>query len=230
MIEAALAREKVITIDGPGGAGKSTVARKVAQNLGFAYLDSGAIYRAATWFCLSRSIDLSQHERVLRELKMFELSFEEGPDGLLIFVNSQNVTDLIRSREVTNRVSDLASDPGVREFLRPFQREFARGRSVVAEGRDMGTVIFPDADLKVYLDASLEVRAFRRKRELAASGQDVSLDRVKEEIRQRDAKDKQRTVSPLRVPQGAMILDTSHKSVQQVVDIICRWARERQLA
>jgi cytidylate kinase len=222
-----VARKSIITIDGPGGSGKSTVARKLAQRLGFAFLDSGAIYRAATCFALDRGLDIRNASEVVQALDGFGLRLEERPSGMLVFVNSVDITNRIRSREVSNSVYHLANSPEVRRRLIGVQRAFGEQQSLVAEGRDMGTVVFPDADLKFYLHASLEVRALRRLTEVEAMGERVDLKNLKEEIRKRDERDMNRPVAPLRKPEEAVVIDSSGLSVEEVLDAMVRVAGER---
>lgn len=221
--------KSVITIDGPSGAGKSTVARRLAERIRFSFLDSGAVYRAATWFAISRSVRWDDESEILGALDGFSLRLEERPSGMLVFVNSRDVTGQIRGRDISNNIYHLADNPRVRIRLVPYQRAFAEGKKIVAEGRDMGTVVFPDADLKIYLDASLEIRARRRQMELAAQGEAIDLSLLIEEIRTRDERDMTRAVAPLCKPPGAFFLDASPLPVEEVLEILIREASKKQL-
>jgi len=225
-----VARKTIITIDGPGGSGKSTVARELAARLGFAFLDSGAIYRAVTWFALDRNLDLENISEVVRAIDELDLRLEQGPSGMLVFVNLVDITNRIRSRELSNHVYLLADSAEVRARLIGIQRSFGEGHDLVAEGRDMGTVVFPDADLKFYLQASLEVRSLRRQRELEAAGETVEPADLQEEIRKRDERDMSRPVAPLRKPEDAVVVDSSDLTVEGVIEALAQVVRERGLA
>ncbi len=206
----------IITIDGPAGAGKSTIARLVAGRLGYEYLDTGAIYRGITYFLSGRSIGPSEDENIALALEECAIFIEEGR----VFIGGLDVSDKIRSPEIDQAVSAYSALPTVRSFLLQIQRMAARGRKMVAEGRDMGSVVFPEASVKFYLDASLEVRATRRWRELEAKGVDITLEEVKEQVQRRDQLDSEREFSPLRVPEDANIIDTSKRSLDEVVNLI----------
>lgn len=215
----------IVAIDGPAGAGKSTVARRVAAALGYAFLDTGAMYRAATWWALHEGVNLDNAMATAAATRAmdFELSEEDGVPR--VRVNGVDVTEAIRSPEVTREIYRLDQNPGVREHLVMLQRALGAKGPTVAEGRDMGTVVFPDARCKVYLDASLEERARRRGAELKAKGIAVDLDGLQEEIRERDRKAMTRAVSPLRRAPGAVVIDTSRMSIDKVVAEIVRLAR-----
>jgi cytidylate kinase len=213
-------RPPVITIDGPAGAGKSTVAVLVARRLGLLYLDTGAMYRAFTWKALEEGIPLENPRAVLRMIRRTLLEIR----GRRVFVDGRDVTRSIRSRRVTEHVRWLADEPAVRRELVRRQRAIGR-RGVVTEGRDQGTVAFPDALLKVYLDARIEVRARRRLRDARRLGERVSYRQILRDLRRRDAHDRRRRVGALRVPRGAVRIDTTRLSVRQVVDRIVRLAR-----
>jgi len=225
-----VARKTIITIDGPGGSGKSTVARTLAARLGFAFLDSGAIYRAVTWSALDRDLDLENTSEVIRAIDELDLRLEQGPSGMLVFVNLVDITNRIRSREVSNRVYLLANSAEVRARLIGIQRSFGENHDLVAEGRDMGTVVFPDADLKFYLEAGLEVRSLRRQKELEAMGETVDPAELREEIRKRDERDLNRPVAPLRKPEDAVLVDSSELTVEGVIEALVQVIRTRGLA
>lgn len=206
----------LIAIDGPSGVGKSTTARRVAQALGWDYLDTGAMYRAATLALLRSGVDLADRTGLERVLETLQLSQE----GLRIFLADEDVSEAIRSAEVTRRVTPVSADARVREVLVEQQRLIGhRGRWVV-DGRDIGTVVFPAACCKVFLTASPEARALRRHLELAAKGDSPPLDSVLADLQRRDSADTTRAVAPLRKAADAVELDSSGMSLEQVVDWI----------
>ena len=212
-------RPFVVAIDGPAGAGKSTVARGVARALGFAHLDTGAMYRALTAKALDAGIDPSDGP-ALTSLAEF------GPDGLI--VDGHPVGREARAPRVSRAVSAVSAHQGVRRELVRHQREILATGDVVAEGRDIGTVVAPDAPVKVFLTASIDERARRRHREMAEGGQDVSLPSLTEEIARRDAHDSSRPVSPLVPAPDAVQLDTSNQTPREVVDKVIALVRERR--
>lgn len=215
----------VVTIDGPAGAGKSTVARRAAAVLGFAYLDTGAMYRAATWWAMRCGIDLNDSQAVAAAVQEMTLDMKEENGIPRVTVNGTDITEAIRLPEVTREVYRIDQNPAVRARLVALQRAFAGTRPTVAEGRDMSTVVFPKAKCKIYLDASLEERARRRALELAAKGFPVDRDKLQAELHDRDEKNRTRTVSPLRRSPDAVLLDTTHMTPDEVVDAIVRLAR-----
>ncbi|MFQ6020378.1 MAG: (d)CMP kinase [Dehalococcoidia bacterium] len=215
---------RVIAIDGPSAAGKSTVGILVGRRLGYLFLDTGAMYRAITLAALRRGIDLGD-EGVLGELAG-SAEIEMGPPRLesvetcTVSVDGDDVTTDLRRPEVEAAVSLVSRVPAVRQALVATQRRLAGHQSVVMAGRDIGTVVLPDADLKLYLDASLEERARRRHRELQALGQTVTEDQVLHDLRRRDSIDSQRSTSPLRPAEDAIIIDTDGMTLEQVVENI----------
>ncbi len=205
---------EVVTIDGPAGAGKSTVARRVAEKLNFRFLDTGAMYRAVTWAALEGGLEASESKNLDQLLSDLDLSFEA--DGRLM-VNGQDVTSAIRERHVTAQVSAYAALPSVRKLMSRAQRSMGEVGALVCEGRDMGTFVFPDAAVRIYLDASAEVRAERRAKELRDKGEDVDFDALLNEIKARDAADSSRAVAPLkRVPEQHYV-DSSDMSRDDVI-------------
>ncbi len=219
--------DQIVAIDGPAGAGKSSVSRRVATALGFAFLDTGAMYRAATWRALRNGVALDAPEALTDSTCAMCLELTETDDGLRVVVDGEDVTDAIRTPEVTRAIYRLDQIPGVRRRLVELQREFGCRRPTVAEGRDIGTVVFPNARCKVYLDASLACRAGRRARELEARGIPVDLDALMEEIRDRDEKSMTRADSPLRRADDAALVDTTGMSLEEVVTRLVALARER---
>jgi len=218
----------IIAIDGPAGAGKSTVARLLARRLSYLYLDTGAMYRALTWQALRDEVDLEDEDALAELARCTRLELVPDADGIRVFANGREITDEIRSPEVTSKVSYIDKVPGVRDAMVRLQREFGREGRIVAEGRDMGTVVFPDAACKVYLDASVDERARRRWSDLRGKGVDTRLEGVKRDIVARDAKTMQREIAPLRQAEDAVRLDTTDLSVDEVVEEIRRIAESGQ--
>ncbi len=206
-----------IAMDGPAGSGKSTVARRIAERLGLLYLDSGAMYRAVTLLAIADSLP-ADSPKLIAQVKMCHIEFRDN--GKTIFLNAEDVSVQIRTPAVNRLVADVAKIPEIRqEIVRHQQRIGAEG-SIVAEGRDLTTIVFPDADFKFYLDASVTERAKRRLAELQAQSVDTTLAAVEAEIRERDEKDATREHSPLRVAADAIIVDTTDRTIDEVVDFI----------
>ncbi|MGI6262424.1 MAG: (d)CMP kinase [Succiniclasticum sp.] len=217
----------VIAIDGPAGAGKSTIARKAAAALGFAYIDTGAMYRSVTWKLLQTGKPFSEQlaGRLAGEIR---ISFRPEGNRNRVFVDETEVTEDIRSAAVTKLVSRVAAVPAVREAMVDQQRRMGREGNVVLDGRDIGTVVFPDSPCKIYLTASVEERARRRGKELEEKGQAVDYKALQAEIAARDKQDMERAVSPLKQADDAIYLDTSDMSIDEVTGAILRLAGERR--
>ncbi len=212
----------VVTIDGPAGSGKSTIAKELARRLGYRYLDSGALYRAVTWRCLRSEISLEDESAVVAAARDMAVELR---DGRTVLVDGEDVTPHLRDADVTSHVSRVAEIAGVRERLLPVQRAEAKGGSLVAEGRDMGSVVFPDAETKIFLDASLEERAGRRRAELLERGESVSLDRVVDDLRRRDEWDSSRRTAPLRRGDDFVTIDTTGLPLERVLDVVLATVR-----
>ena len=214
----------IIVIDGPAGTGKSTVAREVARKLGFIFFDTGAMYRCFAWKVLQEEIDPSDESRVTAALSDFDFEVKDLDGEKQYFVGDMDVTGLIRSREISSVSSQISVYPHVRKALVKKQRQFARNVNAVFEGRDMGTVVFPDAGLKIFLTAEPLIRAERRYRELLVKfpdlTQDLDQDQIFQEMNRRDQNDMTRAVSPLCRAPDAILIDTSHLSICEVVDQI----------
>lgn len=213
----------IITIDGPSGVGKSTAARTVAGELGYSYLDTGAMYRAVALEVVRKRVNIDDGEALGELLDNTGITVT-GADGgaMRISINGEDVTDLIRTREIGLASSDVATKPAVRKKLVEIQRLAGEQGDIVAEGRDMGTYVFPDADYKFYLDADLEKRASRRWKELTALGNKADISEIKKEIRGRDRQDMERAESPLHPAPNAVIIDTTNLDAQEVVAVILR--------
>ena len=214
----------IITIDGPAGAGKSSVARRLAQRLGFYFLDTGAMYRAVALAALRRGIDVSQPDLLAALVDKLDIRV----DGDRVLLDGEDVGQAIRTSEVTALVSAVADHPRVRQRLVQLQRQAAEGRNIVTEGRDQGTVVFPDADLKIFLTASPEVRARRRQAELLARGESIELDELLQQIKERDRRDQNRQVGPLRKADDAVEINTDSLSLDEVVDRIEALVHEKE--
>ncbi len=208
----------IITIDGPGGAGKSTVARRLAESLGYRYLDTGAMYRGVAF--AYRLAD-SEIDAFLAGLKI-TFSFEKGAR---VFLDGDDISDRIRTPELSLLASSLSQDRRVRSYLTAMQREEGRDGGIVAEGRDTGSVVFPHADLKVYLDADIRERARRRFAELASKESGEDFGKVREEMEKRDLEDSRRKLAPLTKPDGALYVDTTGKTVEEVIELLTEHVR-----
>ena len=210
-----------IAIDGPASSGKSTVAKIIAKDLGYTYLDTGAMYRAATYIALQHQISPEEASQVLDLLDQYPISFGRSEDGQqLVYVGDVDVSHPIRENTVTNAVSSFAAVPAVREKLVDLQQKIAQQGGIVMDGRDIGTVVLPKAELKIFLVASVDERAERRYKENLAKGIETDLETLKEEIAARDYKDSHRATSPLKQAEDAIYLDTTGLSIQEVVDKI----------
>jgi len=211
----------VITIDGPSGAGKGTISRIVAKKLGFHYLDSGALYRLLGLCSQRHHVSVTNVKSLAALAEHMDVEFKTTKSGeFTILLEGEDVTREVRTEETGALASQVAQCPEVREALLKRQRLFARAPGLVADGRDMGTVIFPDAPVKIYLTASAEERASRRYKELIAKGENVSLPTLVEQVRSRDERDMTRESSPLRPAAGAINIDTSSLSIQEVTDTV----------
>ena len=209
----------VITIDGPAGAGKSTVAKTLARRLRYSYLDTGAMYRALTLKAVRAGCDLTDESVLVRCAHETLIELQADPVlGTRVILDGNDVSEAIRTVDITNNTFYIARAPGVREILVGWQRKMGQTQSVVVEGRDVGTVVFPDATFKFYLDADFEERVQRRLKELVDKGVDVDAARLRQELRERDEKDLSRTVGPLRRADDAVLVDSTRLSIDGVVD------------
>ncbi|HEM5651460.1 TPA: (d)CMP kinase [Streptococcus suis] len=216
-----------IAIDGPASSGKSTVAKIIAKNFGYTYLDTGAMYRSATYLALTNGIEVTDQNRIVALLAQYPIRFGRDENGQqLVFVGDEDVTLPIRDNQVTNNVSAVAALPLVREELVRLQQEIAHAGGIVMDGRDIGTVVLPQAELKIFLIASVEERALRRFKENTERGIETDLESLKQEIAARDYKDSHREVSPLKVADDAITFDTTGVSIEGVVKFISEKAKE----
>jgi cytidylate kinase len=210
----------IIAIDGPSGAGKSTLAKRLAKELNFIYLDTGAMYRALALKVLRESIDLADDARLAELVGVTEIDLREGNGTLTVLLDGRDVAPEIRTPEVSQMASKVSALPVVRQRMLELQRAVGRRGDVVAEGRDIGTVIFPDADVKIFLDASLAERARRRHQEIRAAGRAVDFDETLREIEERDKRDSERALAPLCKAPDALAIDSSSADAEQVAAIV----------
>ncbi|MCE5251649.1 (d)CMP kinase [bacterium] len=220
-------RKPIIAIDGPVGAGKSTTARKVAGKLGFLYVDTGAMYRSVTLDVLNNGVDPADETGVCRVAVSSKVELKIGENGQRTFLNGADVTDRIRDRDVTNAVSAVSAMRCVRARMTEIQRELGCDGGIVMEGRDIGTVVFPLAEIKIYLDASMEVRAKRRYDELVPKDPAILFEELLAEIRERDRANMMREIAPLRKADDAIVIDTTNMTFDEQVDAIVSIVRER---
>lgn len=217
----------VVAIDGPAGAGKSTIAKMVAEKIGYAYIDTGAMYRSVAWKFLQTGHEFDEEYIGMLSNTMI-IMFKPEASVNRVFVDDVEVTDAIRSAEVTALVSKVAAIGAVREAMVDQQRRMGESGGVLMDGRDIGTVVFPNAQLKIFLTATVEERAMRRYKELIAKGQQVDLEQLKADIACRDKQDSERAISPLRQAEDAIYLDTSTMSIDEVAAFIENLVKERE--
>lgn len=217
-----------IAIDGPSGAGKSTLAKMVAEKLGFLYVDTGAIYRTVGLWIRKNGVDPHDAPAVIELLDSIQIELSHGADGLQHMVlNGEDVTQEIRQHEISAYASAVSAIPQVRAFLLDMQRTLARTRNVVMDGRDIGTVVLPDADVKLFLTAAPEDRARRRYEELLARGQQAEYETVLKDLEERDRNDSTRTAAPLRQAEDAILVDTTGNTLEQSFELLLKTVKER---
>jgi cytidylate kinase len=212
-------RRPLITIDGPAGAGKSTISRLLASRLSFVYLDTGALYRALAYHLQSGGWN-GDAGGLGDSLRNVRIGFRGQGEEFRVLLDGEDVSGRIRTEEIGLLASRISAYPQIRDYLLPVQREIGMEGGVVAEGRDMGTVVFPEADFKFFLDASPQERARRRYREMIATGATADLQKIEEDMRQRDRQDRMRAIAPLRVPEQAVVVDSSDRTILQVVEFM----------
>ena len=215
----------IITIDGPSGTGKSTVARLLAKKLGFSFFDTGAMYRSLVFWLQKEKMNLQGNVEWQSYLKNFHFSIEEELNEKKYFVNGLDVTQEIRKKEVNDAVSAIAAIKAIRDFFLPIQREYAKNHDSIFEGRDLGTIVFPHAEIKFFLTANAEERGKRRYLEILSKDpqSSVKLEDVIESLKKRDEQDESREIAPLKCPPDAWVLDTSDCSIDQVIEILFKY-------
>ena len=216
---------EIITLDGPSGAGKSTIAKLTAKKLSFKYLDTGTMYRAVTLYMIKHNINTDSNDEVISALNNLNISFDNAGR---IYLDNEDVTEEIRSSEVVNLVSKVSSISVVRQNMVSLQRKIAEGGNYVVDGRDIGSVVFPNAKYKFYMDASLDERARRRYNEELSKGKTLTYEEVRESIRKRDEFDSNRKDSPLVVPDNAYIIDTTSMTIDEVAEKITNVVLNKQ--
>ena len=216
-----------VAVDGPAGAGKSSISKIVAKKLGYLYIDPGAMYRSVTWAVLHNHIDVNNQKAVEALLPELDLTMEASDDSCKVFIAGQDVTDFIRTPQVNNAVSIVASYKGVRQYLVERQRLMAEAGGVILDGRDIGSVVLPNAELKIYLTASVEARAMRRYLEVKGTVNEQPLEDIKDSVMQRDDMDKNRKESPLIQVEDAVLVDSSEMTFDETVEHILHLVQER---
>lgn len=216
-----------VAVDGPAGAGKSSISKIVAKKLGYLYIDTGAMYRSVTWAVLHNHIDVNNQKAVEALLPELDLTMEASDDSCKVFIAGQDVTDFIRTPQVNNAVSIVASYKGVRQYLVERQRLMAEAGGVILDGRDIGSVVLPNAELKIYLTASVEARAMRRFLEVKGTVNEQTLEDIKDSVMQRDDMDKNRKESPLIQVEDAVLVDSSDMTFDETVEHILHLVQER---
>lgn len=224
-----MTEHKSIAVDGPSGAGKSTLAKLLAKELGFLYVDTGAIYRTVGLKAYREGVDPEDGAAVTALLPGLNIELKYGGDGLQhMYLDGEDVTDAIRQHEISRYTSCVSAIPAVRDFLLERQRELARTHDVIMDGRDIGTCVLPDAQVKIYLTADPHVRALRRYKELEQKGQTCNLEEIEQDIKERDYRDMHREIAPLRQAPDALYVDSSHMTMEEVVRTIAEAAQRKR--
>ena len=217
-----------VAIDGPAGAGKSTIAKQIAKKMEYIYVDTGAMYRAMALYLIRNKVDVNDQDAISRECENADITIEYRDGEQQVILNGENVNGFIRTQEVGMMASKSSPNPDVRRKLVSLQQMLAKKSDVIMDGRDIGTAVLPGANLKVYLTASVKVRAKRRFDELSAKNEPCLIEEIEAEIEQRDYQDMHRELSPLKQAEDAILVDSSDMTIEQVVDCICKLIEERK--
>lgn len=217
----------IVGIDGPAGSGKGTVTKQIANKLGLVNIDTGSTYRCVALEVLNRNISLEDKEKIIEVAKDIKIDIKSTPSGDIVYLNGKDVTKEIRSKEVTKIVSPVSSIKEVRYVMVDLQRKLAEGKNIIMEGRDICTYVFPNADVKIYLDASIEERAKRRYKENQEKNIDMTYEEVYENIRKRDENDKAKEIGALKLAEDSIIVDTTNLSINQVVEKIIEIIKQK---
>ncbi|HEY2990115.1 MAG TPA: (d)CMP kinase [Candidatus Binatia bacterium] len=217
----------IVAIDGPAGAGKSTVAKRLAKELGYTYMDTGAMYRAFAWKARQKAIDLEDEQKLGAALAQTNVELSDRDGNAKVFLDGEDVTDKIRTPELSQWASKISALRPVRERMVELQRAMGAKGGVVVEGRDIGTVVFPQAEVKIFLTADSEERARRRFAELEGQGKRVTLDETLGEMEERDRRDQQRALAPLRQAEDAVAVDSTHRSIEEVLERIMQEIKKK---
>lgn len=223
-----LQKKCIIAIDGPGATGKSTTAKRLAKRLSLIYVDTGAMYRASAYYFITNNIEINE-KNAKKHMNDIDIKLDYLGGDIVVLLNGQDVTDKIRTPEISMGASNISKIAIVREKLVNLQRKMGENISIVMDGRDIGSVVFPDADLKVYLDGDKKVRALRRQKDLEKIGQIVPIEKIEEDIEKRDTQDMNREVSPLVKVEDAILIDTTYMSVNDVVEYIITLLKEKKI-
>lgn len=218
----------IVGIDGPAGSGKGTVTKIIANKIGLINVDTGITYRCVALEVLNRNVDLSEEEKIIEIAKSIDIKIENTEKGDIVFLNGENVTDQIRSKEVTAIVSQVSSIKEVRFEMVEVQRKLAEGKDVIMEGRDICTYVFPNADVKIYLDASIDERARRRYKEMKEKGIDITFEEVRDNIEKRDLNDMSKEVGALKKAEDSIVVDSTSKTIDEVVEEIIEIIKEKR--
>ncbi|MDE6435584.1 MAG: (d)CMP kinase [Lachnospiraceae bacterium] len=216
-----------IAIDGPAGAGKSTIAKKVAKEMDYIYVDTGAMYRAIAYYLVTNQIDIEDEKALTAACESIEIEIRYENNAQQVYLNGENVTPYLRTEETGNMASKSSAKPPVRAALLDLQRNMAKEYNVVMDGRDIGTMVLPNAEVKIYLTASSKERANRRYKELLEKGEQPDFDKIEADIIERDERDMNRAIAPLKQAEDAVLVDSSDMSIEEVVDTILTAARKK---